>query len=132
MSKSEAQSAFNNSKIIFCKRNVNGQVYAANGFREMVHFTIGNQGKEQLCRFFERNSIKFFELRGYETDMPAPPWFHVMSMPSKKEEETSPFLCNMKNKINQLAKTFIPHLMKVSLLYISWTGIPLLTMFINY
>ena len=113
MKKRDAQLTFNNSKIIMCKRNAIGQVYAARGFRDMVHFTIGETGKKQLSTFFENNSINFYELRGNEKDMPAPDWFHVESMPNKSEETPSTFITTMQMKMKKLGKAFIPHLMKV-------------------
>ena len=113
LKKSSVESTFNKSKIILCKRNMDGQVYAAHGFRDMVHFTIGNEGKKQLCTFFHNNSIRFYELRGYENDMESPSWFKVSSMPNKPDQAASPFLVSLKTKIQELGKVFILHLMKV-------------------
>jgi len=114
MKKADVISTFSNSKIILCKRNLIGQVYSANGFRDMVHFTVGSEGKKHLCTFLNRNSIKFYELRGYESNMPSPDdWFNVISMPTSSTERPSDFLSTMHSKINHLGKAFVPHLMKV-------------------
>ena len=113
MKKADVISTFSNSKIVLCKRNPIGQVYSANRFRDMVHFTVGSEGKKQLCTFLNRNSIKFYELRGYESDMPSPDWFNVISMPTSSTERPSDFLSTMHSKINHLGKAFVPHLMKV-------------------
>jgi hypothetical protein len=114
MKKADVISTFSNSKIILCKRNPIGQVYSANGFRDMVHFTVGSEGKKHLCTFLNRNSIKFYELRGYESNMPSPDdWFNVISMPTSSTERPSDFLSTMHSKINHLGKAFVPHLMKV-------------------
>jgi hypothetical protein len=68
----------------------------------------------QLCIFLNRNSIKFYELRGYESNMPSPDdWFNVISMPTSSTERPSDFLSTMHSKINHLGKAFVPHLMKV-------------------
>jgi len=113
MKKADVISTFGNSKIVLCKRNPKGQVYSVNGFRDMVHFTVGSEGKKQLCSFLNQNSIKYYELRGYDSDMPSPDWFNVISMPKSNTERPSDFLSTMNSKINDLAKAFIPHLMKV-------------------
>jgi len=114
MKKADVISTFSNSKIILCKRNLIGQVYSANGFRDMVHFTVGSEGKKHLCTFLNRNSIKFYKLRGYESNMPSPDdWFNVISMPTSSTERPSDFLSTMHSKINHLGKAFVPHLMKV-------------------
>ena len=114
LKKSEIESTFTQSKILLCKRNPVGQVYVAKGFRDMVHFTVGPEGKNQLCNFLKKWSIKYYELRGFDSDMEAPSWFKVNSMPTKVEEKGSPFLHEMNSKMKGLAKVFIPHLMKVS------------------
>ena len=113
MKKADVVSTFGNSKIVLCKRNPTGQVYSANGFRDMVHFTVGSEGKKQLCTFLNQNSIKYYELRGYESDMPSPDWFNVISMPKSSTESPNDFLSTMNSKMNDLGKAFIPHLMKV-------------------
>ena len=114
MPKSEVNVVFKNAKIVMCKRNVNGQVYAANGFRDMVHFTLGNEGKQRLCNFLVNNSIRYYELRGYESEKATPIWFHATSLSPKSVDNKNTFLNGMKNRIEGLAKIFIPHLMKVS------------------
>ena len=113
MKKADVVSMFGNSKIVLCKRNPTGQVYSANGFRDMVHFTVGSEGKKQLCTFLNQNSIKYYELRGFESDMPSPDWFNVISMPNCSTESPNDFLSTMNSKMNDLGKSFIPHLMKV-------------------
>ena len=115
-----AKATFKDSRIILCKRNTDGQVYAAHGFRDMVHFTIGSEGKKQLCNFLTSHSIDFHELRGYENDMESPSWFKVQSMPHKTSEAAPPFLSSMESKMQELGKAFIPHLMKVSKVGILW------------
>lgn len=116
MHKADANRAFKNSKIVLCKRNVKGQVYSARGFRDMVHFTVGSEGKNQLCKFLTGNSIKYYEFRGFKSDMPAPSWFDVSSMPHNSVDEPSEFLCGMQSKMKHLGKAFIPHLMKVCII----------------
>ncbi len=113
MGKTGATEAFNGSKIILCKRNVEGQIYAAHGFRDMVHFTVGSQGKTVLCKFLKEKEIKYYELRGFKSDMPSPSWFNVSSIPHNSVDTPSEFLCSMQTKMKQLGKAFIPHLMKV-------------------
>jgi hypothetical protein len=114
LKKSEIEASFKDSKIVVCKRNAVGQIYAAKGFRDMVHFSVGSEGKLQLCKFFRSNGVQFYELRGYKNDMPAPDWFHVVSMPTNEVECESTFLTVMQSKIKELGSAFIPHLMKVS------------------
>lgn len=116
LKKNDIQSAFKDSKIIACKRNARGQVYAARGFRDMVHFTVGGEGKKQLSSFLQLNQIKYYELRGFKNDMPAPDWFNVISMPDTSREPPSEFLSTMQAKIKELGKAFIPHLMKVNMI----------------
>lgn len=118
LKKSAIETTFSNSKVLLCKRNPTGQVYAANGFRDMVHFTLGPEGKLQLCKFLKKWSIKFFELRGYDSDMASPRWFNVSSMGNKTDNKSSPFLIEMASKMKLLGKNFIPHLMKVSSLFL--------------
>lgn len=113
MGKACVTEAFEGSKIILCKRNVLGQIYAARGFRDMVHFTIGNQGKTVLCKFLNSKQIKYYELRGFKSDMPSPSWFHVSSIPHNSVDSPSGFLGCMHTKMKRLGKAFIPHLMKV-------------------
>lgn len=113
LKKSVIHANFRNAKILLCRRNVTGQVYAANGFRDMIHFTIGMEGKKQLCTFLRNNEITYHELRGFQSDTSSPNWFDVRSMPNKSSEVPDKFVSTMQKKVQQLGKLFIPHLMKV-------------------
>ena len=117
MSTKNAKKAFNNSKIILCKRNEHGQFYVAQGFCDMVHFTIGPEGKKQITKYFKDHEIKYHELKGLDTIEQQPPWFRVSSRGPKAKKDVL-FLTKIDLYMKNIASVFIPKLIKVSFYWI--------------
>ena len=113
MNPQQIHQAFAGSKIVLCKRNSSGQFYVARGLRNMVHFTIGPEGKTQLTAFLRKNNITFYELKGDDSDPEHPSWFQVLSRSNKNSKECQ-FLDDIDEQLKSIGKTLIPELLKVS------------------
>ena len=98
-----------------CKRNDNGQFYVAQGFRDMVHFSIGPEAKKQLSIFFREHQVDYHELKGIDINENQPSWFRVTSRSSKSNRDTD-FMESIDSHMNNIASVFIPELIKVSIL----------------
>ena len=106
---------FTGAKIIMCKRNAVGQVYVAEGFKDMVHFTVGPDGKTRLTTFFKRHEVPFFQLKGEDSDPSHPSWFQVSSLSAKNSKDKD-FLNSVDDKLKSIAATFVPELLKVCIM----------------
>jgi len=104
------------TQVALVKRCEEVQCYVAQGFREMVHFTIGNKARTVVAKFFQSLQINCHVLRGFSNDSTSPSWFHVWSMPPKTE--ASSLQKQLHTKIRAVGLAFLPHLMKVSTLSI--------------
>ncbi len=113
MNPSQVGTAFGGTNIVMCKRNSTGQFYVARGLRDMVHFTLGTEGKTQLTAFLKKNMVKYYELRGENSDCNHPAWFQVLSLSKKNTKERS-FLESVDMQLKTIARDLIPELMKVS------------------
>jgi len=100
------------TQIALVKRCEDGQFYVAQGFREMVHFTIGNKGRIEVTNFFQRVGIDCHVLRGFSNDRTSPSWFHVQSMPGNSAATV--LQKELHTKIRAVGLAFLPHLMRVS------------------
>ncbi len=117
---------FNGKKILLLKRCMHGQLYICQGFRNMVHFTVGTLGKKEIEMFFTKMKVPYTELRGYANDKPPPSWIYALSMPNPMKSRPTELQSTLHNKIKQAAIAFLPHLLKVCyyvcLTYISNTN----------
>ena len=98
-----------------CKRNDNGQFYVAQGFRDMVHFSIGPEAKKQLSTYFRDHQVEYHELKGIDSNENQPSWFRVTSR-SPKSKRDNDFMETIDSHMNNIASVFIPELIKVSIL----------------
>jgi len=98
---------------VLCKRNDNGQFYVAQGFRDMVHFSIGPEAKKQLSKFFNDHQVEYHELKGIDSNENQPPWFRVTSRSTKSNRDIG-FMETIDSHMNNIASVFIPELIKVS------------------
>ena len=112
MNSSQVGTSFGGTNIVMCKRNSDGQFYVARGLRDMVHFTLGPEGKTQLSAFLKKHNVKYYELRGENSDCNHPAWFQVLSFSKKNTKERS-FLEKVDIQLKSIARVLIPELMKV-------------------
>ena len=115
MSQKKILHHFAGKKVLLLKRCIHGQVYICEGFRNMVHFTVGSCGKKELTKFFESAMIHYSELRGYsKVDGTSPSWIYALSMPSPGKGSPTPVQSKLHKKVEEVATAFLPHLLKVS------------------
>ena len=115
--KKEINTIFSKAKIVLCKRDQRGQFYVATGFHDMIHFTVGPEGRKRLTKFFDTHSVFYHELRGLGNDKTSPDWFRVHSLGQIANEQDpcdAKFLRSLTEKVTDLANVMIPHLVKVS------------------
>ena len=110
---------FAGKKVLLLKRCIHGQLYICEGFRNMVHFTLGSCGKKELTKFLDLAKIHYSELRGYsKIDGTLPSWIYALSMPNPGKEIPTPVQIKLHKKVEEAAAAFLPHLLKVSSSYI--------------
>ena len=115
--KKEINTIFSKAKIVLCKRDQGGQFYVATGFHDMIHFTVGTEGRKRLKKFFDTNSVIYHELKGLGKDKTSPDWFRVHSLgqiATEHDSSKAQFLRSLTEKVTDLANVMIPHLVKVS------------------
>ena len=78
----------------------------------MVHFTVGQSGKAQLCQFFNKNEIEYHLMKGDGKGKELPSWFRVISR-SIESSKNSTYSETVDQKLKTVASTIIPELLKV-------------------
>ena len=114
--KKEINTIFSKAKIVLCKRDQGGHFYVATGFHDMIHFTVGPEGRKRLTKFFDTHSVLYHELKGLGNDKTSPDWFRVHSLGQISHEQDpckAKFLQSLTVKVTDLANVMIPHLVKV-------------------
>lgn len=99
--------------VIAIPRNTSGQMYVAQGLQSSLHFSLGPNGKDELHKFCNRNSIEFVVLDGFE----AINYVSSSIVPKKSSQcqELSLFVKNVNPKdITELEKKYIARMKAVA------------------